>query len=266
MLDVKQVKHILLIILNVILVLLLIFLFLVVYNAYLNETTLKNHILSITENKSDFSIKRIVFYSSANTIDTDESSPWTFDSIYQYTDMAIYIENNNENGLYKSNTLKNVYIDNIQINPEPTYGKANLYFKPVSNFAQNTLLTKPIDEKLDFSITLDGQIDYSEKPELYASCVTPITLSYINTNIKQDFSITDTSSTLSLDGSALKRAGILLSTIESTISFDITIVNNSNQTSKCNVIIDIPLQTDTDSIYNGYLVQDKEVDFNFYEI
>ena len=107
MLDVKQAKHIILIILNVILVLLLIMLFLVVYNAYLNETTLKNHILSITENQSDFSIKRIVFYSSANTIDTDESSPWTFDSIYQYTDMAIYIENNSENGLYKSNTLKN---------------------------------------------------------------------------------------------------------------------------------------------------------------
>lgn len=266
MLDVKQAKHIILIILNVILVLLLIMLFLVVYNAYLNETTLKNHILSITENQSDFSIKRIVFYSSANTIDTDESSPWTFDSIYQYTDMAIYIENNSENGLYKSNTLKNVYIDNIQINPAPTYGTANLYFKPVANFAKNTLLTESITDKLEFGITLDGEIDYTEKPELYASCVTPITLSYINANIKQDFSILDTSSTLSLDGSALKRAGILLSTIESTISFDITIISNSNQTAKCNVIIDIPLQTDTDSIYNGYLVQDKEVDFKFYEI
>lgn len=265
MFSLKQVKHILLIVLNVILVLLLLMLFLVVYNAYLNETTLKNHILSITENKSDFSIKRIVFYSSANTIDNDESSPWTFDSIYQYTDIAIYIENNSEEGLYKNNTLKNVYIDNVQINPAPTYGTANLYFKPVASFAKNTQLATPIVDKLEFGITLDGEIDYTSKPELYASCVTPITLSYINNNIKQNFSIIDTSSTLSLDGSALKRAGILLSTIESIISFDITIVNNSNQISKCNVILDIPLQTDTDSIYDGYLVQDKEVNFKFYE-
>ena len=266
MFNVKQIKHILLIILNIILVIVLLMLFLIVYNAYVNETTLKNHILSITENKSDFSIKKIVFYSSANTIDTDQSSPWTFDSIYQYTDMAIYIENNSENGLYKNNTIKNLYIDNIQINPSPTYGNANLYFKPVASFAKNTLLTEPIKDKLDFSIILDGTIDYTNNAQLYASCATPITLSYINSNIKQDFSILDTSSALTLDGSSLKRAGILLSTIESTISFDITIINNSNQTSKCNIIIDIPLETDTDSIYNGYLVYDKEVNFKFYEI
>lgn len=266
MFNVNQIKHLLLIIANIILVLFLLLLFLIVYNAYLNEETLKNHILSITENTSDFSIKRIVFYSSANTIDTDESSPWTFDSIYQYTDMAIYIENSKENGLYKNNTLKSLYIDNIKINTQPTYGSANLYFKPVSKFAQSSLLSEPLKDKLEFSITLDGEINLSEKPELYASCTTPITLSYINSNIKQDFTITDNSTTLSLDGSALKRAGILLSTIQSTISFDITLVNNSNQTSKCNVILEIPLQNDNQSIYDGYLVLDKEVDFKFYEI
>lgn len=266
MFNVNQIKHILLIISNIILVLLLLLLFLIVYNAYLNEEALKNHILSITENTSDFSINRIVFYSSATPIDSDESSPWTFDSIYQYTDIAIYIENNRENGLYKNNTIKSLYIDNIQIKPTPTYGNANLYFKPVSAFAQSTLLTEPIKEKLEFGITLDGELDFGNNPELYASCTTPITLSYINKDIKQDFAITDTSSALSLDGSALKRAGILLSTIQSTISFDITLVNNLNQTAKCNIILEMPLQNENESIYDGYLVLDKEVDFKFYEI
>lgn len=260
----SKIKHILLLIFNVILLLLLLLLFLIIYNGYLNKLTLKNHILSITENKTSFSINRIVFYSSANTIDTDESSPWTFDSIYQYTDMAIYIDNNRENGLFKNNTIKNLYIDNIQVNPAPTYGTCNLYFKPVSNFANSDLLTEAIDERLDFGITLDGNIDYASNPELDASCVTPITLSYINSNIKQDFSIADTSSPLALNGSALKRAGVLLSTIEATLSFDITITNNSNELSKCNVILDIPLQNNNDSIYDGYLVLDKEVNFKFY--
>lgn len=259
-------KHIMLIILNVILLILLSLIFLIIYNNYLNKLTFKNHILSITENKSNFSINRIVFYSSANTIDQDESSPWTFDSIYQYTDIAIYLENNRENGLFKDNTLKSIYIDNIQYNPAPTYGTPSLYFKSISNFANNQIPIHPINDKLDFNITVDGNIDYSSNPELDASCVTPITLSYINTDIKQNFSIADTSATLELNGSTLKRAGILLSTIQSTISFDITITNNSNQTSKCNIILDIPLQNDTDSIYNGYLVLDKEVNFEFYEI
>ena len=89
-------------------------------------------------------------------------------------------------------------------------------------------------------------------------------MSYVNENIKTDYTLTDTSSPLTYDGSLLKRCGILLNEISSSLSFDIYITNNLNEEFKTTVYIDIPLESDTESIYNGSVTLKKDINNIFY--
>ena len=78
--------------------------------------------------------------------------------------------------------------------------------------------------------------------------------------MEEDTIISDISTPLTYDGSLLKKAGILLSQMECTISFTITIVNNYNQKFVATVYIDIPLEDSmsSTSIYDGKLIKNIE--------
>ena len=81
-----------------------------------------------------FSIDKIVFFSSSDSKNKLNSSiNFTIDSLYAYTDIAIYINNNSEEVTLK-NTLKNVKILNVKITKEPLIGEPNLYFKSINDF------------------------------------------------------------------------------------------------------------------------------------
>ena len=69
----------------------------------------------------------------------------------------------------------------------------------------------------------------------------PITLSYVNQNIKSDYIIADTSAPITYDGSLLKKCNIALNSISCNISFDIYITNNLDEEFKSSVFFDIPL-------------------------
>ena len=83
-------------------------------------------------------------------------------------------------------------------------------------------------------------------------------------NIKSDYTITDISSPITYDGSLLKRCEILLNSIRTSISFDIYITNNLNQEFKCSVFIDIPIDTDSSSLYDGTITLKKDTNYIFY--
>ncbi len=63
-----------------------------------------------------------------------------------------------------------------------------------------------------FNITSEDEVNL-DKPTLYNNLANPIVLSYINHNIKTDYTITDTSTPMTYDGSLLKRCNILLNNI-----------------------------------------------------
>lgn len=211
-----------------------------------------------------FQIKNITFFSSCDAKNKNiSSSNFTIENLYQYTDMALFISSPNpEKGL--ENTLKSVYIDNIKFTKTPELGIPNLYYKNIENFAKSEIVdTNVINDRLDFSISSDD-VTNLDSPVLYNNLANPIVLSFVNQNIKSDYTITDTSKAITYDGSLLKRCEILLNSIRTSISFDIYITNNLNQEFKCSVFVDIPIDTDSSSLYDGTITLKKDTNYIFY--
>lgn len=67
-----------------------------------------------------------------------------------------------------------------------------------------------------------------------------------------------------MTGTLLKRCSVLLNQISTSFSFDIHITNNLDQEFICSVYIDIPLETENESIYNGKVTLRKDTNFIFY--
>lgn len=258
-------KNIILSLFFIIFVTLLIYLLLIFFKNYQNKTSFENNILKISEKNSTpiFCIDNITLFSSCNA-DTSIKQDLTLDNLYQYTDIAIFINNTKySNTLSAENTLKEVYIDNINFSKLPELGEPELYYKNINNFAKNVFEAEnKIDKKINFGITFEDEIDYAS-PTLYNNCANPISLSYKNNNIKSNYQL-NTSNSITYDGSLLKKCNILLDSISCNISFDIWIVNNLNQKFKCPVNIEIPLETESKSLYDGSLILKKTDNITFY--
>lgn len=209
--------------------------------------------------KTVFSIDKIILYSSANAIKNEVTRPVWDLNVYQYTDIAIYINNHSDEELNSENAIKTLYIDNIKLNGVKK-GEQSLYFKNAPDFGKSIYSavekkedadSNKIGDKLEFSVLNDGDINY-EKRQIYADCSSPITLEYVN-NIVDNKIISDIENDVKYDGSILKRSGIVLSDIKSSISFRINLTNNYNQKYMANVYIEIPLEDSVtgDNIYSG---------------
>ena len=162
------------------------------------------------------------------------------------------------------NTLKEVSIQNIQFNTKPNLGEPNLYFKSINQFSKSELKDEnKIQDYLDFSISSEDSTSL-DTPTLYNNLANPITLTYINSNIKTDYTITDTSVPITYDGSLLKRCNVSLQNIQARVSFDIYITNNLDQKFKSSVYLDIPLENEENSILNGSITERKTINTTFY--
>ena len=103
-----------------------------------------------------------------------------------------------------------------------------------------------------------------DTPTLYNNLANPIVLSYINSNIKSDYTITDTSTPITYDGSLLKKCNVLLNSLNCDFTFDVYIVNNLDQEFKCTAFINIPLENEGKSIYDGNIIKKVNTNLNFY--
>ena len=213
---------------------------------------------------SPFSVNKIVYFSSANAkSEINANSSFTISDLYQYTDIAIFI-NNNADGVYNAkNTLKRVNISNISFDLKPSVGTPALYFKNINDFANNNFdEAKKIDNNLDFEISSEDEIDFSN-PILYNNCANPITLCYVNSGIKSSYTLIDNIHNISYDGTLLKRCGITLNSIACKLSFVINITNNLDEVYSCPFILNIPLSTENSTVYNGSLILNNSVNYQF---
>lgn len=262
----KLIKKIIYISIIIILSITSIFIFQKIYSKLLQKRELENSTISFSEknSKTIFSINKIVFFSSSDSKSKSSSlTNFTIENLYTYTDIAIFINNNSDENSIE-NTLKKVKIDNIKLTKEPVVGQSNFYYKSINNFAKSEFSESNIIEKgIEFEITSEDNADLS-RPILYNNCANPITLSYVNQNIKKDYTITDTKSPIIYNGNLLEKCGVSISSIEAVVSFDIDIENNKNQKFKTTVYFNIPYQDEEKSIYDGSLVIKKDTDFNFY--
>ena len=236
------------------------------FYTYTSKRNFEDGVLAFS-NKNDktiFEIKDITFFSSCDAKNKNASSSnFTIENLYQYTDMALFVTSPSKEKTLE-NTLKEVYIDNVKFTKSPTLGSPKLYYKNIYNFAKSDIVQNNlIDNRLNFTITSENEANL-DSPTLYNNLANPIVLSFVNENIKSDYTITDTSKPITYDGSLLKRCEVLLNSISASMSFDIYIVNNLNQEFKTTIYIDIPLDSEEKSLYDGNITLKKDVNFIFY--
>ncbi len=291
----KLIKQIIFSILIIILMIILIFLFNQVYNKLRRKKNFESDVASFSEKneKTIFSINKIVFFSSCDSKNkTSSQTNFTIENLYAYTDIAIFLNNDSiqenkktqneeentnteennveidaENSKEKNtaeNTLKNVKITNIKFTKQPELGIGNLYYKNVNDFAKSEINeNNKIENELQFETTSASEADLS-KPVLYNNCANPITLSYVNQNIKTDYTMTDTQNPITYNGKLLKRCGVSVKSINTSISFDIEIENNKNHKFRTTVYFDIPYENEDKSINDGSIVVENKTNFDFY--
>ena len=250
-----------------ILVPLFLFLGYTVSRGYINKNAFEKDILEIASKNEEkiFEIKELTMFSSADSVsEVRSNSTLNIDNLFQYTDIAIFLKPVKED-LDLKNTLKDVYINNIKFVKSPEEGTPCLYYKSLTEFATSKIVEENlIKDELHFAISSEDVEDLST-PTLYNNCANPITLSYVNSNIKKDYTLPDAFSQISYDGSLLKRCGVLLNSIESSLSFDIHVTNNLDQNFVCPIHIEIPLETkDGNTLYDGKLLLKNETNYTFY--
>lgn len=259
-------KKLFLTIITIILFIVVFFLAFLLFNKYVLKSNFENDILSFANKNENiiFKINKIVLFSNCDAKNkTSSLTNFTIENLYQYTDIALFISNSSDENNMK-NTFKKVYIDNIKFNNTPSIGEPKMYFKSINNFAKSDIVDENlITDKLEFDVTSNDEANLNT-PVLYNNLANPITLSYVNNNIKSDYTITDTSSPITYDGSLLKRCNVPLNSISCNLSFDINITNNLEEKFKCTVHIDIPLESQDKSIYEGNITLKNDVNYTFY--
>lgn len=222
-----------------------------------------NEMIEISDENENsiFNIQKILLYSSANAIDNSENQSLKDLSICQYTDLSIYIDNSSSSSeLTDENTIKELYIDNINITSTSDIGSKVLNYKNPLNFGQYKEVQSPDNNRIDFNVINTNQENENsnyDEPTFYTDCSNPITLGYLNKDILTNYSVSEASNTVSFNGKVLKEANINLADINYTLNFTIHIVNKLDQNFAYNMKLDVNLADDNGGIYNGYVYKGK---------
>lgn len=233
---------------------------------FFGDDLFKNDVEILEENQDAmFNVNKIQYYSdvSATSNQTTYQNPeWNLD-VYQYTDIAIYIERITD--FSTENYIKSLYIDNIKIS-ETKEGVQKIYYLNPLNFGKNDILEEnaeaenEINNKLEYNIinyeNKENDIGYSI-PIFFEDCSNPITLRYVNLDILKDYTIS-TNEQIKFDGSLLKNANISLDDIQSTISLDLNIITEAGDKHSMTLSLDIPLNNENSDIYDGPISITKE--------
>lgn len=257
-------------IITILLVVILLFLCYRVINRIFLKVNFESNIenLSTLNASTVFSIEKVALYSSASGVQKEETSSasWIMD-ISQYTDIAIYL--NSPTSYSDETAIQALWIDSISFVSDITEESSNqsLNYKNIYEFGKVsdlTTLTNPFS--ISYKILSANQtIDYT-KPQMYETYDNPITLEFVNKNIKENQTIQNTSDSLEFNGSLLKRANILLEEITPKMKFTIHILNNLNQEFICNYYLEVPLKDAEKSIYDGSYYTEIQNPGLFYRI
>lgn len=258
-----------------ILLIALFIIFILYYNFVFSEVFARNafanQMIEIADQNENpiFSVQRILLYSSANAIDNSDDLSLKDMSILQYTDISIYIDNlGTISDLINENTVRELYIDNINIKTNSDMGNQLLNYKNPLNFGKYENLQLAENGRIDFNIvntnSENENHDYST-PTFYTDCSNPISLGYINKDILTNYAATQDSNTVSFNGKVLQEANINLDDIGYNLSFRINIVNNLGQKYIYNMSLDVDLNDANGGVYNGYIYKGKNTSGREYQ-
>lgn len=259
---IKNEKTIITIFIIALLILSFLYYHLIFYKIYA-KNTFANDAVNIAEQNENpiFTVQRILLYSSATAIDNTKEQSLENISISQFSDIAIYIDNTSTiSELTDENTIKELYIDNININFDIENGERFINYKNPLDFGEYKELNKT--DRIDFKIintnSQNENSNYSE-PTFYTDCSNPISLGYMNKDLLKNYSVSPDKKTVSFNGKVLQEANVNLDDLKCSISFTINIVNNLNQKFVHTMSIDLDLNDDNGGIYNGYVYKGKNL-------
>lgn len=193
-----------------------------------------NSVSNFEKKSSIFYLDKIYCYSSATGINNSEGKAMWDVNVSQYTDIALYlginnVKNNLENNLEENlqvvdtsakYSISKIYIDKINFSNTNT-GNLNLNYIPILNFGlisdDELAISNEQQSKINFNIvdSTDSLLnDIVSEPSIDNHFILPITLRYLNQNIKNGHVINNIEDSLSFDGSILKRSSIPLSSIK----------------------------------------------------
>ena len=200
-----------------------------------------------------FSLSKVVIFNSVGVINNENNPSLINLNINQFSDLSLYINNNSENTeLNKYNTIKELYIDNINISTNSEKNNI-LNYKNTLSLGKYENLYEPENKKINFTVLKNNSnnknANYSS-PTFYTDCSNPITLGYINKDIVVNYSISDNSNVVSYNAKVLGNTNINLEDLNATLDFTIHIVNNAGHKLSCNMKLQITF--DNDFITNGY--------------
>ncbi len=202
-----------------------------------------------------FKIKEIILYSSANGIDKSENGTLENVDVHQFTDISISIDNKSYiSDLSNKNTVSELYIDNIKITKNSNSGKASLNYKNPYNFGK---FEENIENanRIDFNIlhtNEDNKNNDFSSPTFFTDCSNPITLGYLNKNVKTNCNILNSKEKIDFNGKILKIAGVNIEDVSYNLNFQIHLKNSLEESYVYTVDLNVPLQDDNSSIYDGY--------------
>lgn len=247
------------------------------YKLIIERTTatseFENELVNLAEKNEIpvFYVKKIMLYSSAGVIDNSENKNLSNIDISQYTDIAIYLKNNNEEGITAENTINKLWIDEIKLEADEKWNNKYITYKNPYEFGK-FIDNNPVNNtKIEYRVVQNNEENKEEvynEPTFYTDCSNPITLSYMNKNIVTGAKVRENSS-IATNGKILSQAQINLEELNYTLSFVINIENNLGQVFKYKMKLNIYLNAGNNELYNGYLLQEKEVvgkEFGFFRV
>lgn len=240
----KKVILVLTIILSIVAVILVIAYGFVFHKNYTRKDFAKSYLEVYERNeKQVFKVEKIILCSSANAINVSNVENKQTLNVYQYTDLAIHIDNGDE--LTNENTVKDLYIDNISFEgSNNAKGSKSLVYKNLLNFGLKEKIefnrkTKDIKFNVAKTNEEDENANYDD-PTFYTDCSNPISLEYLNYNLVQGYEMEENNQ-VAFDGSLLERVGLTKDDISCKLKFKINIINNKDEKFSCWININLPL-------------------------
>lgn len=185
------------------------------------------------ETNMPFELTKITVISSSEGVDKESGeNRWAFD-INQNNDIYLYIERN-EN-YKKQEAIKNIVIDNIQVEKEIEKGKVSIY-KPNSEESGRTFSNN--EENISETIEYAGALESDIKNLKISNQGGLIVFRYANDKISEYISNDEVINHIEL----LKKSNITEENLKAKITFDLTIKIESGKEYKTNISLDMPIQ------------------------
>jgi len=225
-------------------------------------------IFPFTKNKSipdtlatspEFIIHKAIYYSSANAISntTSYQNPeWNL-RVYQYTDIAIYL--NRMNSSEKSYITK-IYLENFIASLK----NVDVYYLNPNDFGNSDL--KPdycIEKRLEYVvINSENKEDMQNYniPVFFQDCSNPITLRLV-TELSKNYQIPK-ENTLAYNGTLIRELGFNIFNLNQNINFDLT-VETKDAIHTQSISLEIPYEENENSILDGDIQVERKENISF---